>query len=173
MPIDETIKFKPCNISILTISDTRIEKNDESGDLLVSRLIKSGHKLYDRSIVLDQLELIIQTLNKWIDDPNVNIIITTGGTGITSRDVTPESVRRISEKIIDGFGELFRYISYKKIGTSTIQSRAIAGIKKRTYIFAVPGSPSACKDAWDEILKFQLDNRHKPCNFIELIPRLD
>tara|TARA_B100001559_G_C16319152_1_gene537952 strand:- start:98 stop:619 length:522 start_codon:yes stop_codon:yes gene_type:complete len=173
LPIDETIKFKPCNISILTISDTRIEKNDESGDLLVSRLIKSGHKLYDRSIVLDQLELIIQTLNKWIDDPNVNIIITTGGTGITSRDVTPESVRRISEKIIDGFGELFRYISYKKIGTSTIQSRAIAGIKKRTYIFAVPGSPSACKDAWDEILKFQLDNRHKPCNFIELIPRLD
>ena len=173
MTIDESIEFLPCNICILTISDTRKEKTDDSGDLLVDRLEKSGHILYDREIVLDEVTLIIEKIDKWIKDKNVNIIITTGGTGITKRDVTPEAIEKISEKIIDGFGELFRLISYKKIGTSTLQSRAIAGISKGTYIFAIPGSPNACKDAWDEIFKYKLDNRHKPCNFIELIPRLN
>ena len=173
MTIDESIKFIPCKICILTISDSREEKNDESGDLLVNKLQKAGHTLYARSISIDEIDEITIKLKIWINDPDVNIIITTGGTGITKRDVTPEAISLISDKIIDGFGELFRMISYQKIGTSTLQSRAIACVSGNTYIFSVPGSPNACKDAWDEILKFQLDNRHKPCNFIELIPRLD
>ena len=172
MTIDKSIKFISCKICILTISDSRKEKNDESGDLLVNRLIESGHILYKRAIVVDEVDQIINKLKEWIDDKEVNIIITTGGTGITKRDVTPEAINKISDKIIEGFGELFRQISYNKIGTSTLQSRALACISSNTYIFSIPGSPNACKDAWDEILKFQLDNRHKPCNFIELIPRL-
>ncbi|MAR79070.1 MAG: molybdenum cofactor biosynthesis protein B [Rhodospirillaceae bacterium] len=172
MTIDKSIKFISCKICILTISDSRKEKNDESGDLLVNRLIESGHILYKRAIVVDEVDQIINKLKEWIDDKEVNIIITTGGTGITKRDVTPEAINKLSDKIIEGFGELFRQISYNKIGTSTLQSRAMACIAGNTYIFSIPGSPNACKDAWDEILKFQLDNRHKPCNFIELIPRL-
>ena len=172
MTIDKSIKFISCKICILTISDSRKEKNDESGDLLVNRLIESGHILYKRAIVVDEVDQIINKLKEWIDDKEVNIIITTGGTGITKRDVTPEAINKLSNKIIEGFGELFRQISYNKIGTSTLQSRAMACIAGNTYIFSIPGSPNACKDAWDEILKFQLDNRHKPCNFIELIPRL-
>ncbi|PPR77306.1 MAG: Molybdenum cofactor biosynthesis protein B [Alphaproteobacteria bacterium MarineAlpha2_Bin1] len=165
-------KFVSCKICILTISDSRKEKNDESGDLLVEKLQQAGHKLYARSIVIDEIDEITKKLKIWVNDPEVNVIITTGGTGITKRDVTPEAIKLISDKIIEGFGELFRLISYQKIGTSTLQSRAIACISGNTYIFSVPGSPNACKDAWDEILKFQLDNRHRPCNFIELIPRL-
>ncbi len=172
MTIDKSIKFISCKICILTISDTRKNGNDDSGDLLAERLVSAGHILYDRDIVTDEISMITGKLKKWIDDSEVNIVITTGGTGITKRDVTPEAIRAVSEKIIDGFGELFRLISYKKIGTSTLQSRAIACISNGTFIFSVPGSPNACKDAWDEILRFQLDNRHKPCNFIELIPRL-
>ena len=172
MTIDKSIKFISCKICILTISDSRKEKNDESGDLLVNRLIESGHILYKRAIVVDEVDQIINKLKEWIDDKEVNIIITTGGTGITKRDVTPEAINKLSNKKIKVFGGLFRQISYNKIGTSTLQSRAMACIAGNTYIFSIPGSPNACKDAWDEILKFQLDNRHKPCNFIELIPRL-
>ncbi len=172
MTIDTNIEFISCNICILTISDSRKEKNDESGDLLEKKLTESGHRLYKRAIVVDEINDIVNKLKEWINDPEVNIIITTGGTGITKRDVTPEAINKISDKIIEGFGELFRQISYNKIGTSTLQSRALACISRNTYIFSIPGSPNACKDAWDEILKFQLDNRHKPCNFIELIPRL-
>tara|TARA_Y100000590_G_scaffold26433_1_gene29764 strand:- start:27 stop:557 length:531 start_codon:yes stop_codon:yes gene_type:complete len=164
--------FVPINIGIVTISDTRTKLDDKSGDLLNNRILNFGHKVVIRKIIKDELDLIKETLNELVSNESIDIVITTGGTGLTGRDSTPEAIESIADKFIQGFGELFRQISYSKIGTSTIQSRAIGCIVNGKYIFALPGSTSACKDAWDEILKFQLDIRHKPCNFIELIPRL-
>jgi molybdenum cofactor biosynthesis protein B len=170
--IDESLQFVPVQIAILTVSDTRGEEEDRSGKTLVDRAERAGHKVVRRGIVPDDQKTIEFKLREWIDDPEVDVIISTGGTGVTGRDVTPEAVRAVCEKEIEGFGELFRYISFKHIGTSTIQSRATAGVAHGTYIFALPGSPGACKDAWDEILVHQLDSRFKPCNFVELMPRL-
>ena len=164
--------FIPVSISILTISDTRNKEDDKSGNLLESKVIESGHILHDRKIVKDEIFEIQEISNNWINNSEVEIIISTGGTGLTGRDVSPEAFREIFDKEIEGFGELFRYLSFKKIGTSTIQSRAIAGVANGTYIFVLPGSPSACKDAWDDILMHQFDYRHKPCNFVEIMPRL-
>lgn len=170
--IDLSRKFVPINISVITISDTRTIGTDTSGDILTERIIQSGHNLTSRSIVKDEINAITEALEALISNNLTDVIITTGGTGVTGRDITPEAFEMICDKIIPGFGELFRAISFKKIGTSSLQSRAIAGIAKGKYLFAVPGSPNACKDAWDEILIFQLDIRHKPCNFVELISRL-
>ena len=167
-----TMDFQPINIAILTISDSRTEEDDRSGDILVERIQKAGHNLFARSIVKDQVSLIVENLKIWINTPAVDVIITTGGTGVTGRDVTPEAFASVWDKEIPGFGELFRWISYQKIKTSTIQSRACAGVANGTYLFALPGSTGACKDGWDEILLDQLDSRHKPCNFVELMPRL-
>ena len=170
--IDEQVRFRPLNIAILTVSDTRTQADDKSGDTLVGRLSEAGHFLADRAIVKDDIAAITGKLKTWIDDPLVDVVIATGGTGVTGRDVTPEAFAQVYEKEIAGFGELFRMISYKLIGTSTIQSRATAGVAGGTYLFALPGSPGACRDGWDHILKDQLDIRFRPCNFAELIPRL-
>jgi molybdenum cofactor biosynthesis protein B len=170
--IDENKTFLPVNIAVMTVSDTRSAANDTSGDTLAGRVVEAGHKLIARAIVQDDAALIEAQLNQWVDDKNVDVIITTGGTGITGRDVTPEAFGRVLEKTIEGFGELFRMLSYQKIGTSTIQSRAIGGVARGTYMFALPGSTGAVKDGWDDILKFQLDSRHRPCNLVELMPRL-
>lgn len=170
--IDESIPFRPVNIAIMTVSDTRTEADDKSGNILVQRLAEAGHVLADRAIVKDERADIVAKLKQWIDDPGVEAVISTGGTGVTGRDVTPEAFASVYEKEIAGFGELFRMLSYKLIGTSTIQSRATAGVARGTYLFALPGSPGACRDGWDQILKDQLDIRHKPCNFAELMPRL-
>lgn len=164
---------RPVRIAVLTVSDTRGAADDRSGDTLVERLTAAGHILADRGIVKDDAELIVSRLHAWIDDPAVEVIVTTGGTGVTGRDVTPEAVERVCDKLIPGFGELFRWQSYAKIGTSTIQSRACAGVARGTYIFALPGSTGAVKDGWDGILASQLDIAHKPCNFVELMPRLE
>ena len=172
MAIDENRPFLPVNIAVLTISDSREAADDKSGDTLVERLTTAGHELANRGLVKDDLEVIVTKLKDWIAAPNIDVIITTGGTGVTGRDVTPEAIARVSEKEIEGFGELFRWISFQKIGTSTIQSRASAGVSNGTYLFALPGSPGACRDGWDEILHHQLDNRFRPCNFVELMPRL-
>ena len=172
MNIDKSINFVSINIGLITISDTRILENDKSGDLLNKRIIDFGHKIETRKIIKDDIEVIKKTILELTKNTNTDAIITTGGTGLTGRDSTPEAVINLSSKIIEGFGELFRQISYSKIGTSTIQSRAIAGIVNNKYIFSLPGSPSACKDGWDDILKYQLDIRHKPCNFIEIMPRI-
>ena len=172
MPIDSGIAFRPVRIAVLTISDTRSLADDRSGDTLVARLTEAGHILADRAIVTDDPEQIVARLNGWVDDREIDVVITTGGTGVTGRDVTPEALKRVSDKEIPGFGELFRWLSYAKIGTSTIQSRATAVVARGTYIFALPGSTGAVKDGWDMILKDQLDIRHKPCNFVELMPRL-
>lgn len=172
MPIEESRPFQPVRIAVLTVSDTRALADDRSGDTLVARLEDAGHVLADRAIVRDDAELIVARLHGWIDDPLVDCIITTGGTGVTGRDVTPEALARIWDKEIPGFGELFRWLSYQTIGTSTIQSRACAGVARGTYIFALPGSTGAVKDAWDGILATQLDSRFRPCNFVELMPRL-
>ena len=165
-------KFLPVSIALLTVSDTRVFENDKSGNLLAKKIYDSGHALYDRKIVKDDIFDIQKISRKWINNSDVEVIISTGGTGLTGRDVSPEAFRSIFDKEIEGFGELFRFLSFKKIGTSTIQSRALAGVANGTYIFVLPGSPSACKDAWDEILLHQLDYRHKPCNFVEIMPRL-
>ncbi len=157
----------------MTVSDTRTVANDRSGDTLVERLKTAGHVLVDRAIIKDEVDLIAGKLREWIDNPEIDAVITTGGTGVTGRDVTPEALARVREKDIPGFGELFRWISFQKIKTSTVQSRACAGVANGTYLFALPGSTGACKDGWDEILKDQLDIRHKPCNFVELMPRLN
>lgn len=157
----------------MTVSDTRTLADDRSGDTLVGRLKTAGHVLVDRAIIKDEVDLIADKLREWIDNPEIDAVITTGGTGVTGRDVTPEALAKVREKDIPGFGELFRWISYKKIKTSTVQSRACAGVANGTYLFALPGSTGACKDGWDEILKDQLDIRHKPCNFVELMPRLN
>jgi molybdenum cofactor biosynthesis protein B len=170
--IDESKPFVPINIGILTITDSRTLETDTSGQILAERLTTAGHTLAGRLIVKDEVPDIVAALNAWIDDPEVDVIITNGGTGLTGRDVTPEAYAQVWEKEIPGFGELFRYISIKSIGTSTVQSRATAGVARGTYFFALPGSNGAVKDGWDEILKYQLDVRHKPCNFVELIPRL-
>jgi molybdopterin adenylyltransferase len=172
MPISDKRDFIPVRIAILTVSDTRTLEDDRSGDTLVQRLTDTGHVLADRDIVRDEAPIIADRLRQWIADPDVDCVISTGGTGVTGRDVTPEAFEQVMEKDIPGFGELFRWVSYQKIGTSTIQSRAVAGVANGTYLFALPGSTGACKDAWDEIFVHQLDYRFMPCNFVELMPRL-
>lgn len=172
MPIDEARAFVPVRIAVLTISDTRGLAEDRSGDTLVARVEGAGHVLAARAIVRDDIDSIVAQLDRWIDDAAIDCIITTGGTGVTGRDVTPEAVERVATKLIPGFGELFRWQGYAKIGTSTIQSRATACVARGTYIFALPGSTGAVKDGWDGILNEQLDIRHRPCNFVELMPRL-
>ena len=172
LTIDEKRKFIPVNIAVLTISDTRTLDKDTSGGFLVQSISDLGHTVYDRQIIQDEVYLIKKTILSWATNRNIDVIITTGGTGLTGRDSTPEAIQEIANKTIEGFGELFRQISYNKIGSSTIQSRALGAVIKGTYVFALPGSKSACKDAWNEILKYQLDNRHQPCNFIEIMPRL-
>ncbi|MDF1748334.1 MAG: molybdenum cofactor biosynthesis protein B [Alphaproteobacteria bacterium] len=170
--VDTSLPFKPVRIAVLTVSDTRTFENDRSGDTLVARLEQDGHILAAREIIIDDAKKIVEVLNRWIDDPEVDCVITTGGTGLTGRDVTPEAFETVREKDIPGFGEYFRWMSAQKIGTSTIQSRAMAVLSRGTYLFALPGSTGACKDGWDEILHYQLDFRHRPCNFVELMPRL-
>jgi molybdenum cofactor biosynthesis protein B len=172
MPIDESLKFLPVNIAVLTVSDTRDMASDRSGQTLQDRIETARHHCVAREIVKDDPDAIEAALRRWIADPAVDCVITTGGTGITGRDVTPEAFKRVLEKEIEGFGELFRWISFQKIGTSTIQSRAMGGVAGGTYLFALPGSTGACKDGWDDILRFQLDSRHRPCNLVELMPRL-
>ena len=172
MPIKEDLPFHPVRIAVLTVSDSRDLAQDRSGDTLVARIEGAGHILAERAIVRDDVGLITARLLGWIDDPDIDCVITTGGTGVTGRDVTPEALKAVWDKEIPGFGELFRWLSYAKIGTSTIQSRATAGVARGTYIFALPGSTGAVKDGWDDILVHQLDSRFKPCNFVELMPRL-
>jgi molybdenum cofactor biosynthesis protein B len=170
--IDPSRSFIAVRIAVLTISDTRTEANDASGQLLVERATSAGHHVVARRIIRDDRAQIEASLREFCADPGVDIVLATGGTGVTGRDVTPEAFQRVIEKEIPGFGELFRYLSYASIGTSTIQSRALAGVCRGTYLFALPGSTGACRDAWDQILAFQLDNRYRPCNFVELLPRL-
>lgn len=172
MAIDETRVFKPINIALLTISDTRTAADDTSGDILAGLITGKGHRLITRAIERDDVERLVVRLNNWIDDPDIDAIISTGGTGLTGRDITPEALDRVKEKDIPGFGELFRWLSYQTIGTSTVQSRACAVLSRGTYIFALPGSNGAVKDGWNGILNEQLDSRNRPCNFIELMPRL-
>jgi molybdopterin adenylyltransferase len=172
MAIDENRDFIPVRIAVLTVSDSRSAAEDKSGDRLVERLTVAGHVLADRAIIKDETSLIVSRLHNWIDNPEVDVVITTGGTGLTGRDVTPEALHQIDGKDIPGFGELFRWLSYQSIGTSTIQSRACAKVARGTYIFALPGSTGAVTDAWDGILATQLDSRYRPCNFVELMPRL-
>ena len=165
-------EFISVNIAVLTVSDSRTLENDTSGKTLVDRLEAAGHKLAAREIIVDEVDLIAAKLREWINDSQIDVVIATGGTGVTGRDITPEAFAEVVEKDIPGFGEVFRMLSYEKIATSTIQSRATAGVAGGTYLFAIPGSTGACKDAWDGILVHQLDARHKPCNFVELMPRL-
>lgn len=172
MAIDESREFKPINIAVLTISDTRTAADDTSGDILAERVKEAGHHLAARAIEKDDASTLTNRLNTWIDDPQIDAIVSTGGTGLTGRDVTPEALDRIKDKDIPGFGEVFRYLSLKTIGTSTVQSRACAVVARGTYIFALPGSNGAVKDGWDGILAEQLDARNRPCNFVELMPRL-
>jgi molybdenum cofactor biosynthesis protein B len=169
--IDESVPFIPLRIAVLTVSDTRDEKDDKSGVVLASMIAEAGHHLADKDIVTDDEKKIRKKVRKWIKDPGVDVVITTGGTGFSARDVTPEAVKPLFEKEIDGFSALFHMLSYATIGTSTVQSRACGGLANETFIFCVPGSPGACKDAWNGILKYQLDNRHRPCSFIEVMPR--
>ena len=170
--IDETRPFVPLRIAVLTLSDRRTLATDTSGQLLVDRLTEAGHELVARTLLPDDPAQLEAQLRAWIADPAVEVVITTGGTGVTGRDNTPEVIEKVSEKLITGFGELFRWLSYANVGTSTIQSRATAGVANGTYLFALPGSNGAVKDGWDQILVHQLDIRHRPCNFAELIPRL-
>ena len=171
--IDESKDFIAINIAVLTVSDTRGLSEDRSGDVLVGRIADAGHVLADRAILPDERAAIADKLRQWIADPGVDVIISTGGTGLTGRDVTVEAHRDVYEKEIDAFGTVFTMVSMQKIGTSAVQSRATAGVAGGSYLFALPGSPGACKDAWDEILSKQLDYRHRPCNFVEILPRLD
>jgi molybdenum cofactor biosynthesis protein B len=171
--IDESRPFIPVGIAVLTVSDTRSLSDDRSGDTLVARIEQAGHRLVDRSIVKDDKAAIREQVETWTKRPEIDVVITTGGTGFTGRDVTPEALEPLFEKRMDGFSEVFHRISYDKIGTSTIQSRATGGVANATFIFVLPGSPGACKDAWDGIIKLQLDYRHMPCNFVEIMPRLD
>jgi molybdopterin adenylyltransferase len=172
LPIDESRVFKSINIALLTVSDTRTAAEDSSGDILAQRIKDSGHILSERSLLRDDSDAIVALLHAWIDDEAIDCIISTGGTGLTGRDVMPEALDRVKSKDIPGFGELFRWLSFASIGTSTIQSRACAVLARGTYIFALPGSNGAVKDGWDQILVHQLDSRHRPCNFVELMPRL-
>ncbi|MGR3492227.1 MAG: molybdenum cofactor biosynthesis protein B [Shimia sp.] len=171
--IDESRPFEPCRIAILTVSDTRKPEDDRSGDTLVARLTGAGHTLAARGITPDDRAGIADQLRSWIADDGIDVVISTGGTGLTGRDVSVEAHRDVYEKEIDAFGTIFTIVSMQKIGTSAVQSRATAGVAGGTYLFALPGSPGACKDAWDEILVKQLDYRHRPCNFVEIMPRLD
>lgn len=170
--LDENHPFKPLRIAVLTVSDTRDKATDKSGDTLVSMITKAGHAVAERAIVTDDIGAIRGKVKAWIDDPEINVVITTGGTGFTRRDVTPEAVKPLFEKEMEGFAVIFHQISLTQVETSTIQSRACGGVAKGTYVFCLPGSPGACKDAWDGILKWQLDSRHKPCNLVEILPRL-
>lgn len=170
--IDETRPFLAVNVAVLTVSDTRTLAEDRSGDALAERIAASGHRLAARAISKDDVASIRAQVQQWIADPEIDVVLTTGGTGVTGRDVTPEAFEALYEKSIPGFGELFRWLSYQKIGTSTVQSRCTAGVAKGTYLFALPGSPSACRDGWEGILATQLDYRFLPCNFVELFPRL-
>jgi molybdenum cofactor biosynthesis protein B len=171
--IDETKQFIPLNIAVLTVSDTRALADDKSGQTLADRLTAAGHRLAAREIVTDDAEAIRAVIHRWIADAGIDVVITTGGTGFTGRDVTPEAIEPLFEKRMDGFATLFLIVSHAKIGTSAIQTRATAGVAGATYIFCLPGSPGACRDAWDEILLHQLDYRYRPCNFVEIMPRLD
>ena len=171
--IDDSRPFVPVRIAVLTVSDTRSLAEDRSGDTLVARIAEAGHLLADRAIVRDEADDIEAKLRAWVADPGVDAVISTGGTGLTGRDVTVEAHERVYDKRIDAFSTLFTMVSFGKIGTSAIQSRACAGVAGGTYLFALPGSPGACRDAWDEILKPQLDMRHRPCNFVEIMPRLE
>ena len=170
--MDVTAPFLPVNVAVLTVSDTRTLEDDRSGDTLVARITAAGHRLADRRIERDDADGIEAVLRRWIADPAIDVVISTGGTGVTGRDVTPEAFGRVLEKEITGFGELFRMLSYAKIGSSTIQSRALGGVAGGTYLFALPGSTGAVRDGWDDILVTQLDSRHRPCNLVELMPRL-
>jgi molybdopterin adenylyltransferase len=171
--IDESKNFVPLRIAVLTVSDTREFADDKSGTTLVERIKAAGHTPVDRAIVKDDIEAIRAKVKAWIDDKSIDVVISTGGTGFTGRDVTPEAIEPLFEKKMDGFSMLFLMVSHQKIGTSAIQTRATAGVANSTYIFCLPGSPGACKDAWDEILVHQLDYRYRPCNFVEILPRLD
>ncbi|WP_298858171.1 molybdenum cofactor biosynthesis protein B [uncultured Sulfitobacter sp.] len=171
--IDENKDFIAVRIAVLTVSDTRSIEEDRSGDVLVNRIAAAGHILADRKILRDERVDIAEQLRKWCADPQIDVVISTGGTGLTGRDVTVEAHRDVYEKEIDAFGTIFTIVSMQKIGTSAVQSRATGGVSNGTYLFALPGSPGACKDAWDEILEKQLDYRHRPCNFVEILPRLD
>ncbi len=171
--IDETREFIPVRIAVLTVSDTRVADDDRSGNVLVERLEAAGHKLADRKIIADERDRIAGVLRDWCGREDVDVVISTGGTGLTGRDVTVEAHRDVYEKEIDAFGTVFTHVSMAKIGTSAVQSRACGGVANGTYLFALPGSPGACKDGWDEILSKQLDYRHRPCNFVEIMPRLD
>jgi len=171
--IDETRPFIPVGIAVLTMSDTRSLAEDKSGNLLAEMIAEAGHAVKDRALVKDDVDAIRDKVSAWIADPEIDVVITTGGTGFTGRDVTPEAVKPLFEKEIDGFSAVFHTISFQKVGTSTIQSRACGGVARGTFIFCLPGSPGACRDAWDGILKWQLDNRHRPCSFVEIMPRLE
>ena len=170
--IDESRPFLAVNIAVLTVSDTRSESTDKSGQTLADLIAAAGHRVAQRRIVKDDKAAIVAQLRTWIADPTIDVVISSGGTGVTGRDVTPEAFQAVYEKEIAGFGELFRWLSYQKVGTSTIQSRATAGVAGGTYLFALPGSPGACRDGWEDIIRHQLDNRHRPCNLVELMPRL-
>jgi molybdenum cofactor biosynthesis protein B len=171
--IDQSRQFVPLKIAVLTVSDTRELADDKSGNTLIERIREAGHTLAERSIVKDEVDAIRRRVKDWIDDKFIDVVITTGGTGFTGRDVTPEAVEPLFEKRMDAFAMMFLLVSERKIGTSSIQTRAIGGTANATYIFCLPGSPGACKDAWDEILVHQLDYRYRPCNFVEILPRLD
>ena len=170
--IDESLPFHPVRIALLTVSDTRTPGTDRSGDTLAERIAEAGHVLAARAILPDERGQIAGQLRHWVEDPDIDVVISTGGTGLTGRDVTVEAHRDVYEKEIEAFGTIFALVSYETIGTSAVQSRATGGVAKGTYLFALPGSPGACRDAWDRILKLQLDSRHKPCNFVEIMPRL-
>lgn len=171
--LDETRPFIPVRIAVLTVSDTRGPTDDKSGDTLAEMIARAGHELAERAIVKDEVEDIRRKVMSWIADPGIDVVISTGGTGFTGRDVTPEAIKPLFEKETEGFSTVFHMISYEKVGTSTIQSRACGGLAQGTYIFCLPGSPGACKDAWNGILVHQLDNRHRPCNLVEIMPRLE
>jgi molybdenum cofactor biosynthesis protein B len=171
--IDESRTFIPLRICVLSVSDTRSVAEDKSGDLLSKMISEAGHSIAARALVKDDIASIRDTVERWIDDPEIDCVISTGGTGFTGRDVTPEAIKPLFEKEIEGFAILFHTLSFAKVGTSTIQSRACAGVARGTYVFCLPGSPGACRDAWEGILKFQLDARHRPCNFVEIMPRLE
>jgi len=171
--INESLTFVPVNIAVLTVSDTRTEANDTSGDILAKRAQDAGHNLVDRAIERDDAAAIRARVQGWIDNPEVDVVISTGGTGLTGRDTTPEAITPLFEKTIEGFSVIFHQVSFQSVGLSTLQSRALAGLAKNTFIFALPGSNGAVKDGWDKVISFQLDSRHKPCNLVELMPRLD
>lgn len=170
--INEALEFKPVRVAILTVSDTRTADNDTSGDVLAQRVKSAGHELADRAIVRDDKEAIQDRVSKWIDDATVDVVISTGGTGLTGRDVTPDAVKPLFEKEIEGFSVIFHQVSFQSVGLSTLQSRATAGLARGTFIFCLPGSNGAVKDGWDKVISFQLDSRHRPCNLVELMPRL-